>query len=935
MAELASLATEQDPDLLCRSWLNFAERQELAGHFEVAASAYQAILASQLPNSSRAQARLDALEGKGATGNRVEYLLGQFVSQAADPGMLGGMMLASTVFQGTRLLGLSRLLANPEAGMWTRGFGARLLANSAGFAAELPTFLFSSKAIHQAMGQAQDWSPRALSREGLGLGLNLFLLKSFAALGQHGATMLGAGRASRILLPQGSALAGIYLGHRAEVLAGLRPESDDAITLVDSLAMLLQFHVGGQFSGALLGPKAARYAQELDFLSRLAMPASGSSDTGTSGQGQALQASLAWLGPRGESPEGQAPGWHHDRAKSALLRPVWMTQIGDGESSPYKFLEMRLRAELLEKMEPGEEANDKVRDRFPAMVNEIAYNYLHTPIIDLQRYFQLMHASRLEDIVHDDDRRTTRIEQLAVATKYFRHVLEMNTFRRGVGSLYDHMMQEAFERVLSEGNTGDYEALVRIAGVQRRIEALENFFRERGWDKRYAFLPLDPAQTPAPKVTLLERLRAKLPLPFAGSTEAPPAWLVRLQGLTLSPEAKLIVERYFRSYDSSWATNFRAGEHNYIRWQPHPGSETRETFTLDVALDGLGSYLKSWKKHPGHLLVLEDALKRAARSSVPLLHLDRVFKVLATRDLPPKLTEVAAQSPFDWGQLEGFLNLSADEEGYEKAVAKLNGTIYTGYIYDRVLAEKFARFYHLAGVYVHEQEMKIRLGQFHFRAQELLTQSEEKTMAEWMRVKKQKEGFPPSRAEVASKRAAVTAQSNYTTEDVLHMLASRPTPIAEQAIKAIQSGEVELQLLSKQELRELWRTLPHDEQDREPPTGLFVPANKSPSGKPLIVISKLEPELTRDQKIVRAITLPALVVHEFEHYLHRSELTNVHLSEMRAWLEEYLFMMQNGNLGSWHEMQETTPYGFGVYLRNLVDKDYVEGPRDVPIRRKP
>jgi len=945
LAEVASLAQEEDPELLCRSWFNFALRQEQAGRLELAASAYQAIAVSRLPTSEAAKVRLNALEGKGSAGNRVEYLLGQFVAQTADPGMLGGMMLASTVFQGTRLLGLSRLLANPEAGLWTRGLGARLLASSVGFAAEVPTFLFGSKAIHQAMGRAQDWSPRALGREGLGLGLNLFLLKGFAALGNRGveavygtlpaglAPNLGT-RASLALLPQVSSLAGIYLGHRAEIFAGLRPESDDATTLVDSLSLLLQFHVGGQFSGMILGPKAARYAQELELLSRLARPASHNSGSGFFwGEiGSGVKAIMVSSGPPSDLLEPPAPTWNLDQEKSALLRPLWMTHTGDGESSPYKFLELRLRAELMEKLEPGEEADVKVRDRFPAMVNEVAYNYLHTPSIDLQRYFQLILSSRLQDIAHDDDRRTTRIEQLAVATKYFRHVLEMNTFRRGVGSLYDHLMQEAFERVLQEGDVGDYEALVKVAGVQRRIAALESFFRERGWDKRYAFLSADP--TPAPKLGFVDRLRARFPLPFSKSTEAPPGWLVRLQSLSLSPEAKAAVERYFRSYASTEAEDFSAANHNYIRWQPKPGAETRESFTPEVAMDGLTSYLKSWKKHPGHLLVLEDALKRAERSPVPLLHFDRIFKLLATRDLPPKLTEVAAQSEFNWGQLEGFLDLSSGEDGYDAAVAKLNGTVYTGYIYDRVLAEKFARFYHLTGVYVHEQEMKIRLGQFHHRAKELLEQTEEKLMADWMRNKKQREGFPPSVPEARSKRASFSAQVNYSSQDVLSMMSLRPTPVAKKAAQAIESGEVELKLLSKEDMRSLWKNLPHDEQDREPPTGLFVPSHKSPSRKPLIAITALDPELTRDQKIVRAIALPALVVHEFEHYLHRNELTNVHLSEMRSWLEEYLFMMQNGNLVSWHEMQETTPYGFGVYLRNLVDKDYVEGPRDVPVRLK-
>ncbi len=926
--------------------MNFAHRQQQAGRLDLAASAYQALAATDLPGRQRAQACLDAMQGRGSVGRRLEFLLGQFAEQTTDPGMLGGMVVASTVFQGVRLLGLSRLLANPGAGLLTRGAGARLAAASLGFAAEVPSFLFASKAIHQAMGREQDWSSRALAREAAGLGLNLFFLKACGGLARGGLEAWqgrlsplggaeGFSRLPNILLPQAASLAGIYLGHRAEVLAGLKPATDDATTLVDSLSLLLQFHLGGQLSAQLMGPGFSRHAQALEWLARNAAPRPKSLGPGAF-QGEYLEAMgrrPALAMPEISRVEVEAEGHPFPKWKVRIPEPLRMSQVGDGESSSFKFLEGRLRTHLISHYEPGLEADAEVRERFSTRVDEIAFNYLRTPGVDLQRYYQLLMEARLADIPHDDGRVTARVEQLAVATKYFRHAMEMNTFRRGVGSLYDHLMQETFERVLREGGREDFEAFIRVASVQRRIEAVESYLQERGWDRRYAFA--EPPKAPEPPATWLDRLRARFDFAVPKPAESPPPWLARLRAMAISPEAKAAVGKYLRSYElAEPAAAFRDGVHNFILWRPAQGAERREAFTVGVAMDGLGDYLRAWKRNPEHLRVLEDAIRRASRSTVPVLHFDRIFKLLATRDLPHKIAEVASQEAFHWGQLEGILDLSSGETGYDSSIAKLNGTIYTGYIYDRVLAEKFARLYHLTPIYLHPTEMQIRLGQFHYRAKELLEDKVSAALTEWMRERKRATNLPPSPAAAQAKRLELESSVVFDGKDILSMLGLRPTPVASKAVAAIERGEVELRLLAKPQMRELWKNLPHDEQDKEPPEGLFVPAEKSPSRKPLIAITALDPDLTRDQKIVRSIALAALVVHEFEHYLHRGELNNVHLSEMRAWLEEYLFMMQNGQLALWHEMQETTPYGFGVYLRSLVDKDYIEGPRDVPIRLK-
>ncbi|MCC6273177.1 MAG: hypothetical protein IT572_06885, partial [Deltaproteobacteria bacterium] len=61
-------------------------------------------------------------------------------------------------------------------------------------------------------------------------------------------------------------LAGIFLGHHLEERVGLRPAQSGATTLVDSMAMLLQFHVAGRLSHRAFGERFS--AQELDLESR-------------------------------------------------------------------------------------------------------------------------------------------------------------------------------------------------------------------------------------------------------------------------------------------------------------------------------------------------------------------------------------------------------------------------------------------------------------------------------------------------------------------------------------------------------------------------------------------------------------------------------------------------------------------------------------------
>ncbi|MFO1464624.1 MAG: hypothetical protein U1F66_12690 [bacterium] len=274
-AELSSLTRENDSALLSEALLNLAERQARTGRIDIAGEIYASLAAAPGIGSIGAQAerRLAALQGRGPLGERLELLGRNFARQASDPAMLGAMALGGLAFQTTRLAVLSRLAASPTASFLTRGLGARAFAWGAGFSLEFPTFTLAARGIHQAMGDSQDWSARALGRDLLSSGLTLFLLKGCGAGGsgllrriQNGAAAEGLfARFSAAAIPQAAAFTGILGSHLLEARLGLRPQTDGANALLDSLATLLQFHVGGRILRQATG---GAYEARLDLLTR-------------------------------------------------------------------------------------------------------------------------------------------------------------------------------------------------------------------------------------------------------------------------------------------------------------------------------------------------------------------------------------------------------------------------------------------------------------------------------------------------------------------------------------------------------------------------------------------------------------------------------------------------------------------------------------------
>ncbi|HKY62908.1 MAG TPA: hypothetical protein VJR29_05750 [bacterium] len=288
-AELLALAGESDAELFGEGLFHWASRQEAADRLDSAALVYEllrhrgedgAALLEGIPDGlrARAAARLDAIEGKGPAGARVEFLARRFVREASNPVTLVGMAAGSFAFTSVRSALLARTLASGRTVL-----GARALASSGAFLTEVPVFWGTTKGLNEILHPGvQAWDARSNLRELAGLGLTLGALKLSGALsggalrwahqpnalGQ--ATRLsGLGSIGQRLVPQVGMLGGIMAGHRLEEMAGLRPHVDGATTLTDSLILLMQFNVGGNLSRRMMGERFHAYTESLERRSRM------------------------------------------------------------------------------------------------------------------------------------------------------------------------------------------------------------------------------------------------------------------------------------------------------------------------------------------------------------------------------------------------------------------------------------------------------------------------------------------------------------------------------------------------------------------------------------------------------------------------------------------------------------------------------------------
>lgn len=261
--EYRAISRETDRDSRYAGYLNLAHGVQAAGKLEAAVELYRGILADpEATDAMRRQARreLEALQGTGSLGGRVEVLLKSTLHSAADPSMILPMMGASIVGQCVKAVGLARILAMP-AGIATRGAAARFAAGTLGFGAEGLVFAGLGRGMRQA--PEGTWG-QELARSYVGLGA----LHFSGWLGRRVAGSLapaGGGVAvlSRAAVPQLALFAGLSLAHRAEIQMGLRTEFAGDHWIADTLAAMLSLQVGIKLGHSVLGERYRQFSRAL------------------------------------------------------------------------------------------------------------------------------------------------------------------------------------------------------------------------------------------------------------------------------------------------------------------------------------------------------------------------------------------------------------------------------------------------------------------------------------------------------------------------------------------------------------------------------------------------------------------------------------------------------------------------------------------------
>jgi len=236
-AEVRALQSEPNRELFAEGLNQLAGRLERSGEaraIPLAAEIYRHL--SEMPGiaSEDARRRAAALIGEGSFSERWEGSLRGFARQATDPVMLAALGLASSVATVARATILSRLLSTGRPAFW--GISAPVLARSGALAMEAPTWVLAERGLRRWAGHAGAEAP--LNEQLASAVLTLGTLRIAETLPLH---------------PFGAQLGGIFLANRVEQGIGLRPRSDLASSLGDSLLFLAQSQVAGHLSRRLMG----------------------------------------------------------------------------------------------------------------------------------------------------------------------------------------------------------------------------------------------------------------------------------------------------------------------------------------------------------------------------------------------------------------------------------------------------------------------------------------------------------------------------------------------------------------------------------------------------------------------------------------------------------------------------------------------------------
>ncbi|MCE9623857.1 MAG: hypothetical protein K8R69_00150, partial [Deltaproteobacteria bacterium] len=273
-----ALGKERDEGIFWHDLLNFAGELENSEKNGAAAQIY-AGMAAKLGESSlgvAARLRFDAIQGKGGFSARAEVLLRRFTQEARDPKAILPMLAGSAVYSLARTATLGRLATTTRAAWYTRGLGANFAAASVGFAAEVPTFALSSRALRN-LGNSNPAMNPSLLQELESSAITLGLLKSFAFAGNqaflkfHGfnsfgipARLASVRPVSQLAFSQTAMFGGLLAAHKAEESLGLRQRVDGATTVTDTLASMFSMSVGGHLGNKVLGSRFANFQRELE-----------------------------------------------------------------------------------------------------------------------------------------------------------------------------------------------------------------------------------------------------------------------------------------------------------------------------------------------------------------------------------------------------------------------------------------------------------------------------------------------------------------------------------------------------------------------------------------------------------------------------------------------------------------------------------------------
>lgn len=268
--ELNSLQKEQDEEILAASLLNVAGRLRSQDRLDAAGYLYSRLAESSIPAEQNQKAKLElaVLSGGGNFGQRAEFIFSRFHRDATDVRMIAPMLGATFVGQLAGSVALSRLLAPALRGS---GFGSAWLARAgaatSGYLAEVSAFTVLGRAMspHPNGSWGQDFARGALT---------VGALKFAGAVGnglgkQVAGTPLGAiPQFSKVVLPQGTALAGLMTAHALEERVGLRPHVEGQNLFFESLAALFTLNVGARLGRQALGEGFHQSQAELAFRAR-------------------------------------------------------------------------------------------------------------------------------------------------------------------------------------------------------------------------------------------------------------------------------------------------------------------------------------------------------------------------------------------------------------------------------------------------------------------------------------------------------------------------------------------------------------------------------------------------------------------------------------------------------------------------------------------